>query len=234
MSKKWDKELNLIAQIEGWLSDEVAELLMSFAARVFKGVIVEVGSWKGKSTVAMALANPRVKIYAVDPFTGSQEHEHLAASKVDTYSEFLENIQKYQVKEQITPLRMTSREALYEVKEDISMVFIDGSHEYDDVKLDFDTWFPRLIPGGVILFHDSKWQGVKRVLWEEFYSQELLGPIDRVEDTTFAMKLSHPKSECVEHNKNLLKLEFDKHRLKRLKRKLKRFGSRLEQDDSIE
>ena len=119
MSKKWDKELNLIAQIEGWLSDEVAELLMSFAARVSKGVIVEVGSWKGKSTVGMALANPNCKIYAVDPFTGSQEHEHLAASKVDTYSEFVENIQKYQVKEQITPLRMTSREALHEVKEDI-------------------------------------------------------------------------------------------------------------------
>lgn len=234
MSKKWDKELNLIAQIEGWLSDEVAELLMSIAARVSKGVIVEVGSWKGKSTVAMALANPRVKIYAVDPFTGSQEHEHLAASKVDTYSEFLENIQRYQVSEQITPLRMTSREAVHNVEEDVSMVFIDGSHEYDDVKLDFDTWFSRLVPGGVILFHDSKWQGVKRVLWEDFYLQELLGPIGRVEDTTFARKLSSPKSEFIFHNKNLLKLEFDKHRLKRLKRKLKRLGTRLKQDDSIE
>lgn len=234
MSKKWDKELALIASIEGWLSDEVAQLLMSFSARESSGAIVEVGSWKGKSTIAMALANPNRKIYAVDPFTGSQEHEYLADEPVDTYSEFLSNIQKYNVHKQITTLRMTSQDAVNEVSDSVSMIFIDGSHEYDDVKLDFDIWFPRLTPGGVILFHDSKWQGVKRVLWEDFYTQKCIGPIDRVEDTTFALKTKNPNAEYVKHNQELLQLQLDKHQLKRMKRKLRRIGTRLDLDDSIE
>ena len=67
----------LIQHIDGWLTDEEAKLLYKLAKNC-KGVIVEIGSWKGKSTICMAKgskAGNNVKIYAIDPHVGSSEHK---------------------------------------------------------------------------------------------------------------------------------------------------------------
>src|ERR687893_1023519 len=61
----------LIEDVPGWLSDEEGEALYDLArACTGKGVIVEIGSWKGKSTVCLGLgsrAGASVPVYAVDP-----------------------------------------------------------------------------------------------------------------------------------------------------------------------
>lgn len=51
----------------------------------------------------------------------------------------------------------------------VDFLFIDGDHEYDGVKRDFELWSPLVAPGGLIAFHDvneSHWPGVIR-LWNE-------------------------------------------------------------------
>jgi len=61
----------LIADIPGWLTDEEGEALFELARQCRgDGVIVEIGSWKGKSTVCLGLgsqAGSATPIYAVDP-----------------------------------------------------------------------------------------------------------------------------------------------------------------------
>ena len=61
----------LIADVPGWLTDEEGEALYELArACTGKGVIVEIGSWKGKSTVCLGLgsqAGAAVPVYAIDP-----------------------------------------------------------------------------------------------------------------------------------------------------------------------
>src|SRR5262249_2703020 len=63
--------LELISDIPGWLTDEEAEALYELARRCRgDGVIVEIGSWKGKSTVCLGIGSQEgnaVPIYAIDP-----------------------------------------------------------------------------------------------------------------------------------------------------------------------
>lgn len=214
-----------ISGIEGWLSDEVAELLITAAEKTpDHGCIVEIGSWKGKSTLCFALSNHHKKIIAIDPFEGSQEHKHLQGQSVNTYQEFIENLAKFGVSDRVSIYKMTSEQASKEVDLPISVLWIDGSHDYEDVKNDFQLWIDRVVPGGVILFHDSKWEGVRKVLWEDFFTYPRLGPIQRVEDTTFAFKTKTSVLACSQYNSDLLELEKDKQKLKRLHRKLRKLA----------
>jgi hypothetical protein len=38
----------------------------------------------------------------------------------------------------------------------VDFIFIDGSHLYDDTKLDYELYYPKIKKGGLIFFHDSR------------------------------------------------------------------------------
>ena len=61
----------------------------------------------------------------------------------------------------------------------IDILFIDGGHTYDAVKLDFDTWFPRVKNSGFIVFHDYTvgWCGVYKFINEILQNKT----VDKVE-----------------------------------------------------
>ena len=60
--------------IEGWLSEKEAFGLYSIANKLGAGsTIVEIGSWKGKSTYCLAKGLKNGKIFAIDPFNAEGE-----------------------------------------------------------------------------------------------------------------------------------------------------------------
>ena len=66
---------------------------------------------------------------------------------------------------------MDFEEALQQFEDQsIDLLHIDGSHQYETVKKDFENWLPKLQKGGLILMHDSLVEredyGVKK-FWEE-------------------------------------------------------------------
>src|SRR6185503_3279335 len=54
-----------------------------------------------------------------------------------------------------TLLRMLFEEALARFSdESVDLVHIDGYHTYEAVRGDFEKWYPKVKPGGILLFHD--------------------------------------------------------------------------------
>lgn len=55
----------------------------------------------------------------------------------------------------VIPLVETSEEAAKKFRKPVELVFVDGDHEYESVMSDFESWFPKVIEGGWMAFHDS-------------------------------------------------------------------------------
>ena len=140
---------------------------------------VEVGSWKGRSASYMAVeilnSKKRIKFDCVDTWLGSVEHtdphspffvEELINDKDWLYYQFLNNTRP--VCDIIKPVRLSSLDSvnLYENRS-LDFVFIDASHEYDDVKKDILAWYPKIKKGGIIAGHDfTTFDGVRQAVDE--------------------------------------------------------------------
>jgi predicted O-methyltransferase YrrM len=157
------KVINLIQEVKdkrilGWISPaESAYLYMVAKNCIGKGVILEIGCWKGKSTIFLAKgskAGNNVKIYSVDPHTGSSEHRKLDPNTW-TYPEFKSNIQIMNIDDIVVPIIKTSANASINWNKPIELLFIDGAHEYELVKQDFELWYPHVIKDGMVLMHDT-------------------------------------------------------------------------------
>lgn len=164
--------IKVVNDVAGFLAIDEGVFLYKAAKKCEgKGVAVEIGSWQGKSTICFALGIQKasgIKFYAIDPHTGSPEHQ-IAGKPVWTFDKFVQNLKAYNVYDLVTPLCMTSQAAAGAFKEEIEFLFIDGAHEYESVSSDFNLWAPYLMNGGVISFHDSACEGVRRLIREKIY-----------------------------------------------------------------
>lgn len=163
-----EKVRQLTSEIAGWLSDSEGELLYELAKKVPRGqAIVEIGSWKGKSTVWLAKgteAGQRDKVYSIDPHSGSKAH--VSEGEMNTYTAFLTNLTKARVQATVVPLVKTSDKAVRRWRDGVGLLWIDAMHEYEDVKRDFLSWQPHLLQGARVAFHDCDQTGPAQVVKE--------------------------------------------------------------------
>lgn len=181
----------LIADVEGWLNPaEVTALYELARGCTGRGAIVEIGSWKGRSTICLAAGaragGSGAKVYAVDPHSGSPEH-HAALGEVATFDEFKANIERAGVADGVVPLVMQSTEAAEAFDEPVELVFIDGDHSYEAARADIDAWLPKVVEGGAIAVHDAfVYQGGPR----EAIRRDLL---PHISDVHFAFSLFYAR-----------------------------------------
>ena len=169
--------------IPGYMSDLEISLLQEEAGRVIPdGVIVEIGSYYGKSTVAMSMAaKPDVIIYAVDTWNNDAMGNE---GQKDTYEDFLKNIAECK---NIEPVRGKSADVSEGWNIPINLLFIDGDHSENGAFGDLMAWAKHVVPHGTILMHDyTEPCGVKPA-WENFSktfpktkSTDVVGSILRV------------------------------------------------------
>lgn len=158
--------------IDGWLylgeAYKLYEMVESYPPTASSLTVVEIGSWKGRSTVALALAlaDRPGKVYSIDPHTpavtgGGEWGEW----NVDTFDEFLANIKRAGVQESVVPLRKLSSEAVSTFGDrEIQVLFVDGAHDFEGVTSDIVLYTPKLSDMAHVAFNDPSIPGVYRAL----------------------------------------------------------------------
>jgi hypothetical protein len=143
-----------IDSVKGWLSTAEQTALIHLPALVdhLDGEIVEIGSFKGKSTVALGLGSKWIsekkrRIFAIDPFITNGYYSNY-------FDEFQNNILNFRLANYVSPIKKFSQLATLECPGRIAALFIDGDHSYVGVKNDINLYAPRVVPGGFIAFHD--------------------------------------------------------------------------------
>jgi len=150
-----------VAAVDGWMTDGQARLLWDSARRLAPGDrIVEIGSFRGRSTTVLALAAPGgVDIVAIDPHAGNdrgpQELSGFAAEAAVDHDVFHANLDRAGVGDRVRHVREFSHDALGAVDGDIELLYIDGAHRYRPALTDILTWGSRVRKGGTLLIHDS-------------------------------------------------------------------------------
>jgi predicted O-methyltransferase YrrM len=144
--------------VEGWLTEEQARRLFERAADARR--IVEIGSFRGRSAIVMALAAPPgAELVAIDPHAGNdrgpQEIEADAERGEDDNRAFLANLDRAGVAERVRHVRLPSQDALGAVTGELDLLYVDGAHRYGPARDDLARWGERVRPGGRMLVHDS-------------------------------------------------------------------------------
>jgi len=183
----------VLTTVDGWLNPKEAKILYELAEKCqARGAIVEVGSWKGKSTICLArgsLAGGKARIHAIDPHTGSPEHSKEFGT-VWTFDEFRRNITAAGMDEMVMPHVDFSDAVARKFDEPVELIFIDGLHEYEGVKIDFDSWFPKVINHGTMAFHDTTgWPGVLRVMVEDIFKSRRFRKVRFVKSIVYGEKV---------------------------------------------
>lgn len=133
--------------IRGYFDDKQMRTLYPFVKLLKENsLLVEIGTFFGKSVRFFSLTNPKIKIITIDKggFEGCQGvDERVLESK------------------NIEVIKLTSKEAASSFKQIIDFLFIDGFHEEKDVKEDLELWTPFLRKEGLLVCHDSNFQGVE-------------------------------------------------------------------------
>jgi MMP 1-O-methyltransferase len=210
------------ALVEGWLSDAQGRALFRAAADTRgRGAIVEIGSWKGRSTTWLA-SGARLAghgVYAIDPHRRSREYP-----EAETEAEFLANLARNGLAAVVEPLVMTSDDAAARIAGPVELLFIDGDHSYEAVRRDAELWLPRLIDGGTVMFHDvatAAYSGPRRVVREMVCRSPLFHRIGRVGSMVVARRTGRrsPRAAAWGATAGLLLYIFDaKRALRRLRR----------------
>ncbi len=171
----------VVRSTPGYLSEREARFLMlATACSPTSGSIVEIGSFKGRSTIAIASVAKHYglgPVIAVDPHTApaiTDPELHEATS----YDEFIANLTRAGVEDVVQPKRMYSRDLAPKLDGPIRFLWIDGDHTMTGAREDVRLFRSFLEPGSVLAMHDvlGTWEGSLRVFCEDVLGSDDFGP----------------------------------------------------------
>lgn len=124
--------------------------------------VVEIGSAYGLSTCFIASAlqrNKCGKLYSIDPHEKTNWND--GGYTTDTLKIVQGRLKDLYLSEYVEHIQLYSKDAIISWSRPIDLLFIDGSHTYEDVENDFWGFIPHIKLGGLVLFHDTIWESLR-------------------------------------------------------------------------
>jgi predicted O-methyltransferase YrrM len=179
-------------KVPGHLAENEARFLGLLAACTpAKGTILEIGSFKGRSTVMLAKVASHYgsgRVVAVDPhdspiLLGQNNGE--AASSLQS---FLNAINAAGISSAVEPHVAPSGQVSVSWNRPLRLLWIDGDHSYEGAKADLDGFLPHLVSGGIVAIHDALnvFPGPIRVFVEDILQSDRFGAAGFVHSIAWA------------------------------------------------
>jgi MMP 1-O-methyltransferase len=168
--------------VPGFLTEAEARFLaLAAACTPARGVIVEIGSFKGRSTVALASMAARFgagPVVSIDPHTSPSDTDPALPPESSSFTEFLAALRTAGLTQQVEVHRAFSHEVGQHWQRPIRLLWIDGDHTYAGAIQDFELFFPHLAEGGIVALHDTlhPFDGPVRVFLERILRSDEFGP----------------------------------------------------------
>ena len=154
--------LAAVAEIDGWLTPGEADALYDLA-KTARGPIVEIGSYAGRSTAALALgsaAGDSQAVFAIDDFRGVLDRDTNGQTIDGTYNRRItpdtlrRNLDGAGVNGLVKIIDKPAAAALELTPAEIGLLFVDGDHDFASVKADLENYAPRIGDRGFLVCHD--------------------------------------------------------------------------------
>lgn len=158
---------NYLKGINGFMGSEAQREFMFNLGKMTNNA-AEIGSYKGLSAAIVLLgmiSSNKKEIpsyYCIDTF----ESSNVELNNEDTLEEFkkvISQIDNYGIVKVIQGLS-TDNDVLNLVPKNLDWVYVDGSHETDDVIKDIELYIPYIKENGLMLFHDHTWESVSKAI----------------------------------------------------------------------
>jgi len=156
--------------------DFLSHLAREIGARTF----VEVGTKEGKTSQALLLANPDLRVYNVDLF---QPQPAIGDGENYTgwnWPAILADCQKRLApyRDRCITIIGDQCAAAAMVPAPVCLVFLDADHRTEPTRAAIRAWLPRIRPGGILAGHDYDWDTVRAAVREELgeRAEVLSGP----------------------------------------------------------
>lgn len=153
---------------EGWFQNQT--ILLKLLNEYNPKIIVELGSWLGASTAFIAKnTSDASQIYAIDVWVETAEcakSTGLPRNELNIffsrfYQQFLSNVIHLSLANKIIPVRMHTLEAARSLNVNPDLIYVDASHETEDVYNDIKAWYAKLAPNGIMCGDDWGWPTVR-------------------------------------------------------------------------
>lgn len=185
---------SVLNRVHGFLSLAEAEVLYRLASEVpAHGIIIEIGSYQGRSTVCLGLGAKQsgAEVYAIDPHDDYEVNETVMYG-MENHAALLRNLVDFEVADVVRVVALRSL-TVYGTwyRHNIDLLWIDGCHDYSAVHADLFRWANCTTPNSAIALHDSSghYPDVTRAL-TEFLALGRWVVSERVDATTVLRRIS--------------------------------------------
>lgn len=186
-----------IATTGGHLNRKEEDFLFLLAAvPAARGEILEIGSFKGRSTTLLALGaalagEPRVVAVDPHPFDPTVPDLH---GETSAEPEFRRNLERAGVSDRVEFHRKWSQDLAPEWDRPLRALWIDGDHSLEGARRDLSLFGPHLAAGGILALHDvlHRTPGPMRVFMEDVLLSEDYGACGLCGSIGWAQRVGAP------------------------------------------